>query len=257
MNEVLRKKSPRAPSIPLDEAIERTLRVYEKEKRHPTPTEVVAQDIGYKSANNGAALAVLASLRYYGLLERPEDGKLSVSKDVENYQYSPDEKTKRGLLLKWLRTPQVFADLLDRYPGGLPSDANLRFDLINRGFSPPAAECVISVFRRSAGFANLDEAQEERTSTVERELPEVAPAPSDIALSGAVASRTIASSISQSDLPDDGTDKIPVRLSGGRRAWLIIPTPFYESDKARLKAQIDLLLCEDLDELSRGREPQR
>jgi hypothetical protein len=248
MSEVLRKKSPRAPSIPLDEAIERTLRVYEKEKRHPTPTEVVAQDIGYKSANNGAALAVLASLRYYGLLERPEDGKLSVSKDVENYQYSPDEKTKRVLLLKWLRTPQVFADLLDRYPGGLPSDANLRFDLINRGFSPPAAESVISVFRRSAGFANLDEAQEERTSTVESELPEVAPAPSDFAPSAAVASRTIASSISQSNLPDDGTDKIPVRLSGGRRAWLIIPTPFYESDKARLKAQIDLLLCEDLDD---------
>jgi hypothetical protein len=246
MNEVLRKKSPRAPSIPLDEAIERTLRVYEKEKRHPTPTEVVAQDIGYKSANNGAALAVLASLRYYGLLERPEDGKLSVSKDVENYRYSPDEKTKRDLLLKWLRTPQVFADLLDRYPGGLPSDANLRFDLINRGFSPPAAESVISVFRRSAGFANLDEPQEERTSTpVESEPSAVVPAPSD--LSGAVASRTIASSMPQSDLPDDGTDKIPVRLPGGRRAWLIIPTPFYESDKARLKAQIDLLLSEDLD----------
>jgi hypothetical protein len=248
MNEVLRKKSPRAPSIPLDEAIERTLRVYEKEKRHPTPTEVVAQDIGYKSANNGAALAVLASLRYYGLLERPEDGKLSVSKDVENYQYSPDEKTKRDLLLKWLRTPQVFADLLDRYPGGLPSDANLRFDLINRGFSPPAAESVISVFRRSAGFANLAEPQEERTGApADSELSAAAPAPSDIALGGAAASRTIAASMSQADLPDDGTDKIPVRLSGGRRAWLIIPTPFYESDKSRLKAQIDLLLSEDLD----------
>jgi hypothetical protein len=246
MNEVLRKKSPRAPSIPLDEAIERTLRVYEKEKRHPTPTEVVAQDIGYKSANNGAALAVLASLRYYGLLERPEDGKLSVSKDVENYRYSPDEKTKRDLLLKWLRTPQVFADLLDRYAGGLPSDANLRFDLINRGFSPPAAESVISVFRRSAAFANLEEPQDERTSTpVESELSVTAP--SDSALTGAVASRTIAPPVPQLDLPDDGTDKIPVRLSGGRRAWLIIPTPFFESDKARLKAQIDLLLSEDLD----------
>jgi hypothetical protein len=248
MNEVLRKKSPRAPSIPLDEAIERTLRVYEKEKRHPTPTEVVAQDIGYKSANNGAALAVLASLRYYGLLERPEDGKLSVSKDVENYRYSPDEKTKRDLLSKWLRTPQVFADLLDRYPGGLPSDANLRFDLINRGFSPPAAESVISVFRRSAGFANPAEPQEERTSTpVETELSAVAPAPSEIALSNPVAPRPLASSASQSDLTDDGTDKIPVRLSGGRRAWLIIPTPFYDSDKARLKAQIDLLLSEEPD----------
>jgi hypothetical protein len=248
MNEVLRKKSPRAPSIPLDEAIERTLRVYEREKRHPTPTEVVAQDIGYKSANNGAALAVLASLRYYGLLERPEDGKLSVSKDVENYRYSPDEQIKRDLLLKWLRTPQVFADLLDRYPGGLPSDASLRFDLINRGFSPPAAESVISVFRRSAVFANLDDSQEKPINiTTGNDSPPTSPGPLEIALSSAASSRATASAILSPDFPDDGSDRIPVRLSGGRRAWLIIPTPFFESDKSRLKAQIDLLLSEDLD----------
>ena len=248
MSEVLRKKSPRAPSIPLDEAIERALRVYEKEKRHPTPTEVVAQDIGYKSANNGAALAVLASLRYYGLLERPEDGKLSVSKDVENYQYSPDDKIKRGLLLKWFRTPPVFADLLDRYPGGLPSDANLRFDLINRGFSPPAAESVISVFRRSAEFANPAEPQAQRNiAPIASEPSALEPAPLEID-GAAAAARTTASMLQPApDLPDDGTDKIPVRLPGGRRAWLVIPSPFYESDKARLKAQIDLLLSEDLD----------
>ena len=34
MNEVTRKKSPRAPSIPLEEALEKALRVYEKEKRY-------------------------------------------------------------------------------------------------------------------------------------------------------------------------------------------------------------------------------
>lgn len=44
---------------------------------------------------------------------------------------------------------------------------------------------------------------------------------------------------------DAGHDRIPVRLQGGRRAWLWIPTVFYESDKQRLKAQIDLLLTED------------
>lgn len=246
MNEALRRKSPRAPSIPLDEAIERVLRVYEKEKRHPTPTEVVAQDIGYKSANNGAALAVLASLRYYGLLERPEDGKLSVAKDVENYQYSPDDKVKRDLLLKWFRMPPVFADLLDRYPGGLPSDANLRFDLINRGFSPSAADSVISVFRRSAEFACPNELQGQRTNVpIAGEPSTVEPVPSEF--SGAPTSRTIASMLQPASELPDGTDKIPVRLPGGRRAWLVIPTPFYESDKARLKAQIDLLLSEDLD----------
>ena len=45
---------------------------------------------------------------------------------------------------------------------------------------------------------------------------------------------------------DDGElDRIPVRLPGGRRAWLSIPTPFYAADKERLKAQIDLLLTEE------------
>jgi hypothetical protein len=42
-----------------------------------------------------------------------------------------------------------------------------------------------------------------------------------------------------------GHDRIPVRLAGGRRAWLLIPHEFREADKTRLKAQIDLLLTED------------
>lgn len=40
-------------------------------------------------------------------------------------------------------------------------------------------------------------------------------------------------------------DRIPVRLTAGRKAWLEIPSPLYAADKARLKAQIDLLLAED------------
>ena len=151
-----RKKSPRAPSISLDEALERVLRVYEKEKRHAAPTEVVVQDMGYKSANNGAALAALASIRYYGLLEKPQEGKLAVTKEFESYQFAPDDDVKRGLLLRWLRSPQVFADLIDRYPGGFPSDKNLRFDLMDHGFSPASADSVVSVFRRSIEFAGFD-----------------------------------------------------------------------------------------------------
>ncbi len=246
MNEAIRKKSPRAPSIPLGEAIERALRVYEKEKRYPAPTEVVAQGMGYKSANNGTALGALASLRYFGLLEKPEDGKLAVSKDVENYQYAPDPKIKSELLLKWLRAPSIFADLLDRYPGGLPSDANLRFDLINRGFSPAAADSTISVFRRSAEFAGYNASQRDESNQADRQAGEA------LALETGVvpaASSIVGSSKPplQSEFSVDETDTIPVRLSEGRKAWLVIPTPFYEADKLRLKAQIDLLLTEDLE----------
>jgi len=41
---------------------------------------------------------------------------------------------------------------------------------------------------------------------------------------------------------------VPVRLSGGRRAWLEIPSPFFVAGKRRLKAQIDLLLADDDDD---------
>jgi hypothetical protein len=40
-------------------------------------------------------------------------------------------------------------------------------------------------------------------------------------------------------------DRIPIRLRGGRRAWLEIPTPFYAADKERIKLQVDLLLTEE------------
>jgi hypothetical protein len=246
MNEAIRKKSPRAPSIPLGEAIERALRVYEKEKRYPAPTEVVAQGMGYKSANNGTALGALASLRYFGLLEKPEDGKLAVSKDVENYQYAPDPKIKSELLLKWLRAPSIFADLLDRYPGGLPSDANLRFDLINRGFSPAAADSAISVFRRSAEFAGYNASQRDESNQADRQAGEALALETGVVPAASSIVRSSKPPL-QSEFSVDETDTIPVRLSEGRKAWLVIPTPFYEADKLRLKAQIDLLLTEDLE----------
>jgi hypothetical protein len=252
MSDQPRKKSPRAPSIALDEAIERALRVYDKEKRHPAPTEVVAQDMGYKSANNGSALSVLASLRYYGLLERPEDGMLAVAKDVENYQYAPDDSIRHGLLQKWLRAPTVFDDLLAKYPGEFPSDKTLRFDLINSGFSPVAAESVIAVFRRSAEFAGHFNV---KPDPVEAQIPDQLAERSDFEerkpANGPEPDTNTRNALvhSTDSLPDD-SDKIPIRLSGGRRAWLVIPNPFYAADKNRLKAQIDLLLTEDQSDLT-------
>jgi hypothetical protein len=237
-----RKKSPRAPSIALDEAVDRVSKVYERERRHAAPTDVVAQDLGYKSANNGSALSTLASLRYFGLLERPKDGFLAVTKEFESYQFAPDERMRREILLKWLRNPPVFAELLDTYGQGLPSDATVRFDLIQRGFAPSAAESLINVFKRSVAFAgpfehsrfDLDVSAEE-TNEVEEDVATTEP------IQSSPTQRSAAPSVEMSG----DMDKIPVRLSGNRRAWLIIPTPFYNADRKRLKAQIDLLLTED------------
>ena len=42
-----RKKSPRAPTMALDEALDRAMKAYDKERLHAAPTNVVAQNLGY------------------------------------------------------------------------------------------------------------------------------------------------------------------------------------------------------------------
>jgi hypothetical protein len=246
-----RRKSPRAPSIPLEEALERVMKVYEKERLHPTPADVVAQDMGYKDANNGRALSAIASLRYYGLIERRGDSLLSVSKDVEAFKYAPNEDLRASYLRRFLTSPPLFGELLDRFSEGLPSDGNLRYELIQRGFLPATAEILVAVLKRSAEFAKAfdgprelpTEAVSESVEPLDEPREQVASAPARLQpTAGASSEATVAGP----KLPDEvGFDRIPVRLSGGRRAWLVVPGLFYEADKQRLKAQIDLLLTED------------
>lgn len=241
-----RKKSPRAPSMALDEALDRTMKVYDKERLHATPTDVIAQHMGYKGANNGAALSALASIRYYGLVDRAGDGLLAVAKDVESYRHAPSEEVRRSFLKRFIMSPPIFAELLDKYSTGLPSDGNLKYELIHRGFAPPAAASLVAVLRQSVDFVGvqLEESDGvESSSDTSIALQDDASTP--VNMRSATASRPVESRAEVKSVDDDGHDRIPVRLPGGRRAWLLIPNVFFESDKLRIKAQIDLLLTEE------------
>ncbi|MGJ7614334.1 MULTISPECIES: hypothetical protein [unclassified Variovorax] len=248
-----RKKSPRAPSMPLDEALDRVMKAYDKQRLRPAPTDEVAQHIGYNSANNGAALSALASLRYYGLLERPRDGVLAVSKDVEAFRFAPSEELRRAFVVRFLRTPPLFAELLDAYSTGLPSESELKSALLQRGFLPAAAAAMAVVLERSVGFARYFDAP--GSSSADAVQPDGnAPASDPPAERAQGFSQPARQALSVNSGPDPAPqelpmhDRIPIRLPGGRRAWLVIPPVFYESDKARIKAQIDLLLTEDGDD---------
>ena len=233
MQEFPRKKSPRAPSMPLPEALEKALRIYDREGRQPLHADVIAQSLGYKSANNGAALAAIAALRSFRLLEKVAAGKLAVAKEVETYKFAPSGDIKSELENKWLKSPPVFASLLDKYGSGLASDATIRSILVASGFNPATAESVITAFKASVEFTKIFEKAPTSASSAKTDAEHAeeetrrAPMPSR---------------------PEAAPDRIPVRLSGGRRAWLEIPSPFYSADKNRLKAQIDLLLADDEEE---------
>lgn len=242
-----RKKSPRAPSMALEEAIDKACKIYDRERCHAAPVEGVAQHMGYKSAANGAALSALASLKYYGLLERPREGMVAVSKDVESFRFAPSEMIKRGLITKWLKSPPVFADLLEKYTETLPSDATLKFELIQRGFAPAAADQCLQVFRRSVDYANYFEQPQPDPEAIGTSEGKSANLENDAVLPTAESQTPTYPQPLPAipTTPSDDVDRIPIRLAGGRRAWIEIPTPFYEADKERLKRQIDLLLTDD------------
>jgi hypothetical protein len=237
-----RKLSPRAPTVTLEVALQRVFRAYDLERLHAAPADAIAQAMGYANANSGSATTAIASLRYFGLLERPKDGFLAVSKAVETYKYAPDEGMKAPILLEFLKTPPLYQELLTKYPDGLPSSATLKYELIQKGFLPQAVDAVLAAFLQSVAFARYFEPLDVQ--------PEQSPA------SAAQQERTEVADVNRQAErnpkletpfnPDiaEGVDQIPIRLSGGRKAWIMIPMPFYESDKARLKAQIDVLFVD-------------
>lgn len=259
MDATKRKVSPRAPSLALDEAIARTGKMYKEEGRHAAPVEVAMKHIGY-SSKNGAAMQAVASLRYWGLVERPKDGYLMVTKAFEDLEFTPDEGHKQELLIGFLKKPALFAELLEKYQDRLPSDATIKFDLIQRGFIPATADACLAVFRRSVEFARYYEATANNKVTTETVAEEFAlpasvetketppqPATGDQEKNAAPELATTHVGTVNVDL---GVDRIPIRLAGGRRAWLEIPTPFFSADKKRLKKHIDLILTDDEDDFA-------
>jgi hypothetical protein len=249
---VKRKVSPRAPTLSLDEAIGRVEKMYKQEGRHAAPVEVAMKHIGY-SSKNGAALQTVASLGYWGLIERPGDGLVVVAKAFEDYLFTPLDSHRRQLLIGFLKKPALFASLLDKYQDRLPSDGSIKYDLIQRGFIPASAVNCLNVFKKSVEFARYFE----RGVTESGETERAAEGGEDLSGEDATAvpvvepgMRNAAGGIEPP--PPIGNselefDRIPVRLAGGRRAWLEIPMPFFSADKVRLKNHIDLLLTDDED----------
>lgn len=246
MSQPLRKRSPQAPSISLEDALNRTLKVYDKERRHDVPLDVVAVDIGYKNSNSGVAQQTIASIRYFGLMTRTKVGLLSVSIDVEKYKFSPDPEVKQKLLISWLRAPQMYAELLDKFSESLPSDATIKYELIQMGFSPHGADDFIVAFKKSVEFVRyyeqittLNLVAEDNTLTDEILDGAILKPTETVEL--AANSRTLTTNLGQ------GIDRVPIRLAGGRKAFLEIPTPFFEADKKRLIDQINLILTDEDD----------
>lgn len=246
----VRKRSPRCPSIALEEAMQRIGDLYEKENKHAVAADAAAQGLGYKDANSGAAKTMIASVSYYGLLNRGADGKLSVSSDFEKYKYAPNNDVKAKFINEWLKKPKVFGELIAKYGDNFPSDAALKYELIEMGFKPDAAEDALNVLKRSVDFVKsqggivpIAEVADDEEDPQD-DFEEVA---EDKAIEEHKPDLKKQGSTAVPNLPAGDFKTVSVFLPEGREALLYVPRPFYKKDKVAIKRQLNALLADDED----------
>ncbi len=138
-------RSPNYPQFDLAEAIKMVRPVFKNENRNKMARLVLADNLGYSSLN-GRALTKIGTIRAYGLIDGSGDD-LVVSADAIALLNAPKDSPERDEALKRCALrPQLFSELAQESTG-IPSDANLRYSLVQRKFTPEAAEKAASVYR--------------------------------------------------------------------------------------------------------------
>lgn len=251
MAEPAKKRAPRSPNYPLQSlewAVTTALDLLEKEGLHAVPADIVARHLGYKDATNGKVRRVLANLKAFGVIERAQGGKLAVAQDVQRYKLIPDEDEKNIYLKQWVKKPLLYKKILEKYQEGLPSDAVLLFELVDEhGFNENAAGKAIKVFRNSLDFVDrvaggIEGEQDEIDDEDHHDESEGGEDTKDAHNPPPTPPR-----IDPPPPPDSDRFRYPIRLAGGRRAWIDVPVPFYEVDKEKLRAQIEVIGTDDED----------
>jgi hypothetical protein len=140
-------RSPNYPSLPLNEAIQAMAPVFRKDGRNKMSREVLAKNLGYSSLN-GRALGKIGAVRAYGLIEGSGDD-LKVSEDAITLLEAPESSPERAAAIRRcaMRSP-LFSDLSSEFET-VPSDDNLRYALIQRGFTSEGADKAASVYRET------------------------------------------------------------------------------------------------------------
>lgn len=144
-------RSPKYPSMPLDEAIERVSQIHTAERQNTVDRETAAKLIGYRGTS-GASDQALGSITQYGLIERSGRGEIRVT-DLAVELIAPEtEQSSYEALRTAAENPPIFADLFRRYPAGqnIVESAVKNF-LIRQNFTENAINSVFRAFIETSG----------------------------------------------------------------------------------------------------------
>lgn len=145
-----RLRSPKYPSMPLDEAIERVERIFSAERQNGIARETAAQLIGY-SGSSGASEKALGSIIQYGLLDRTARGEVQVSDLAVELIHPETDQSRYDALQRAASHPPIFAQLFQRYPAGYPLvDAAITAFLVRNNFTNAGVQVIHKTFKSTS-----------------------------------------------------------------------------------------------------------
>lgn len=154
-----RVRSPRYPSMPLEDAVEHGRTIFEKDRRHPIAREVAAGHIGYKSLN-GAADSALSTLMQYGVLEKVAKGEVRVSQNTVDILF-PDKPEQRAAAIRSAASsPPLFKALNERFVEATPSTETLRSYLTREGFNARAIGPIVTSYTKTRAMVEREAAND-------------------------------------------------------------------------------------------------
>lgn len=155
-------RSPSYPAYDLETALQRAVKLHELANTHSVNVSTAVNHWGYTVKSSKGA-QVLAATKKFGLTADKGKGDARVigltqlGRELVYYTEASQgsdawvERARAAAL-----TPSLHRELWNRYEGQLPLDGVIKdYLVLDRRFSPSAAEEAIGVFRRTLDFAGI------------------------------------------------------------------------------------------------------
>ncbi|MEW6442583.1 MAG: hypothetical protein AB1640_16725 [bacterium] len=151
-------RSPNFPNMPLDSAINKARRLYEKFFRNPVPYPVAMDFLGM-SPTSSSSMQTVATLSSYGLILVEGSGmdrRLKVSDLLFTILKSPNVGSKKDAIKAAALKPPIFRKIKEEYSNQSPDDKVLAYDLEAKfSFNPKTIKHFLTIYRKTMLFANV------------------------------------------------------------------------------------------------------
>lgn len=140
-----RQRSPSYPSVPLEQAVDLVAKIHKSCRTNIITREDAVREMGY-SGLTGRSLKVLSSLLQFGLLEKAGVGDVRVTRRAVEILHGIESADRDEALLEAALAPQLFKDIHERFPDGIPAESAIRSFLIKQDFLDIAIGPAINAF---------------------------------------------------------------------------------------------------------------